>query len=216
MASLVAIQTEYAYGLQDLGNLLEQINASPTTDVRDKAIAGGIRWYSRLVPNIKVVDTTPIQSGYYPLPADYAQSSRIVSIEFPRDQSPPAYLNSKNFRTQRTPSGENIYINPNPTDTFRLAYTTEHLQDASTISTAHERIVGIMSAAIACEEFAARFANAVTNNLDSVNYRDKARAFAEKAKEYREQVEREMRSPQWGQFFRADVDALRMDKSWRT
>jgi hypothetical protein len=172
---LTRIQTEYAYALQDQAALLEQVALS-TNDVRDKAIDQAIREYSRRFPKIATALVASVSTGYYPLPSDWEPGlSRIVSIEFPIDQSPPLYAPPKSWRLVRRESGQVIYILPNPGGNFRLTYVTKHDETApsASIPSDHAGALGKWAGKIAALEFMARYANSVQNNVDSVNYRTK-------------------------------------------
>lgn len=172
MATLANIQNEYKYALQDVANLLE-IDGSNT--VRDAAIKSGIREYSRKFPAIKTALVAVVGSGYYAVPSGWQDAlSRIISVEHPIDQSPPAYLSPKSWRVVRRESTQVIYLDPNPSASFRLTYTAPHdVTNPATIPDDHEGPVGRWAASIAAIEFAAKYAGSVQNNVDAVNYRSK-------------------------------------------
>lgn len=202
MATIARIQTEYAYQLQDLGNLLEQVNVTPTTDVRDKAIIAAVNYYTRRLPRGKTNLVAVVSTGFYPVPADWLDISRIVSLEFPLDVAPtPIYYSTKALRMQlRENDAQYIVPNPNPSGPFRLTYTAAHGATVAlpsetlvgSIPAAHEAVLGMISAAVACREFAQRMAGTVANNLDSVNYRSKSKEFTDAAMNLERQYDAEL------------------------
>lgn len=218
-ASLSQVQTEYKYSLQDLGSTLEGVNATATTDVRDKATTEAVAWYSRRMPLVKVSLVTNNTTGFYSVPADWTDASRIITVEYPLDQKPPVYLlpySSGGVLMQQTESATKYFLDPNPSGSFRLKYTTDHTltSSASTIVTGHAGIVGRMAAAIACQEFSARYANSVSNNLDAVNYRSKTEEFANARKALLDQINTELRRDEYANMFR--TDGTGSYKSWKT
>jgi hypothetical protein len=172
MATLANIRSEYKYALQDVGNIVE---IEGSTTVRDKAIAQALVDYSRKFPYIKTVLVASVAGGYYALPSDWLDGfSRIVSVESPIDQSPPAYLSPKSWRLVRRESAPVIYIDPNPSASFRLTFVTKHDESApTTIPESHEGALGKWAAMIAAQSMMAFYANTVQNNVDAVNYRSK-------------------------------------------
>jgi len=219
MTALANIQTEYKYSLQDLGSTLESVNATATTAVRDAAITQAFNWYCRRIPQIKCASVANVSTGYYTVPTDWTQQSRIVSVEYPLDQSPPTYLipygPNPDVRMARTTTGMRYYIDPNPAGTFRLTYTCDHTltASASTLDSRHEAVIGRMAAAIACAEFSARYANSVSNNLDAVNYRSKAQEFETARKMLIAQAETEIRRDEASIAYQTDPAALK--KGWK-
>ena len=215
MAAIDEVRREYAIALQDKGNLLADAPALTADEVRDRNIASAIQWFSHRLPQVKTSLIASVASGFYAVPADWQKWSRVVTVEFPLDQNPPAYLdNERGVRLQRREAGLFHHLSPNPSGSYRLTYTTEHSPDALTIDADHYRYVGLQAAILACEEFAARFAGSVSNNLDAVNYRTKEQEYRSVAKSLREQLEREMRRAAWGQFYTADLNATGR-RGWR-
>ncbi len=214
MATLANIRTRYKYALQDQASLLEEI-AESASDVRDKAIEEAIRWYSRRLPQVKTVALAQSTTGFYAVPTDWKVFSRIVSVEFPLDQTPPQYLDQgRHIRLQRQPTGIFYFLDPNPSGTFRLSYTTKHDETApTTIPDEHDGILGRWAAHVAAVEFASRYANSVQNNVDSVNYRTKEQEWRAVAKELWEDLQRELRRDEWAQLYSADIDT--QVRGWR-
>lgn len=216
MASLASIRDEYRVALQDLGSLLEEINAVPTTEVRDRAIAQAISHYTRRVPRIVTTLVTANSTGFYSIPSDWLTTSRFVSLEFPTDQSPPIYLPLGRIQLQRRETGLMYYINPNPSQSFRLTYTGKHgggADSVDSIDALHEPMIGKWAVGLSALEFAARYANSKSNNLDAVNYRSKEQEWRAVAQAMREAVDRELRAYEQAQVRQTDGDA--QPKGWR-
>lgn len=220
MATLLSIRNYYKYNLQDLGSQLEIINGNPPVppdDVRDKAIAEAINWYTRRVPRLKVSLFNADPTGFYQLPNDWQMWSRAILVEFPIDQNPPIYLSDRAFGIQARETLSYFFLQPNPSGQFRLSYTTVHgggVDGVASVIADHEGIIGKYAVSIAAEQFAARYANSVSNNLDAVNYRTKEQEWRDVAKALREQADRELRPAEFAQMFASDFDA-RYKKGWR-
>lgn len=217
MATLLSIRKYYAYSLQDLGNQLETINPVPTDDVRDKAIAEAINWYSRRFPRPKVILVDPLAPGFYQLPNDWQMWSRAILVEFPLDQMPPTYLSNKAFGIQARESLSYFFLNPNPGGQFRLSYTTVHgggPDNVASIISDHEGPIGKYAASIAADWFADRYANSVSNNLDAVQYRTKEQEWRSVAANLRAQADVELRPAEWSQLYATDGQA-RYFKGWQ-
>lgn len=215
MPAIDDIRREYALALQDKGNLLADAPAVGADEVRDKNIASAIQWFSHRIPQVKTVLVASIPAAYYPVPTDWQKWSRVVTVEFPLNQEPPAYVdNERGVRLQRRETGLFHHLSPNPSGSYRLTYTTEHLADGTTVDADHYRYVGLKGAILSAEDFAARYAGSVSNNLDAVNYRTKEQEWRSVAKSLREQLEREMRRPEWSQFYSADLNATGR-RGWR-
>ena len=219
MTALADIQTAYKYALQDKGSQLEEINSTATTAVRDAAITQALQWYSRRIPLTKTVSVATSTTSFYTVPTDWTNGkSRIVSVEYPLDQKPPTYLlpySGGGIRMQRRETGWYYYLDPNPSGSFRLTYTTQHLASASTIDTTHVEIIGRMAASIAAGEFAARYANSVTNNLDAVNYRTKEQEWRSVRDMLMAQVDTELRRDEWAAAMANDPTAG-LDRGWKS
>lgn len=220
MATLDSIRTLYKYTLQDKGLTLEEINGtppSPANDVRDKVIAEAINWYGRRVPRIRTSLVQPLAAGFYELPLDWQVWSRIVSVEFPLDQNPPAIYPKKSIGFQAREVGTFFFLNPNPGSAFRLSYLTVHgggSDNVSSISDDHEPIIAKYAAGLAGLDFAARYANSVSNNVDSVQYRTKEQEWRSVAKALMDQADVEIRQHEWALLYATEADA-RYNKSWR-
>src|SRR3990172_5833657 len=197
MATLANIQRVYTVVLQDRGALLGESPAVSLTEVRDSSILEAIRWYARKLPLVKTSLIGNGATAFYAVPADWVEGSRIVSIEFPLDQTPPQYVTRRGkgggVTLQRRETGVFYFLSSNPTGPFRLTYTASRNTDASDIRVDHEEIVGRMAAAIAAANFAAFYANTVQNNVDSVNYRSKEQEWRAVRKELLAEVEMELR-----------------------
>jgi len=208
MTTLADIQIAYKYSLQDLGSILEGINSTATTAVRDAAITQAAQWYSRRIPQLKTVLVASVVGGYYAAPTDWiAGKSRAVSIEWPLNQTPPRYLLPHvNINMQRRETGMYYYVDPNPTGSYRLTYTADHTltSSASSIDSTHTPIIGRMAASIACAGFSARFSNSVANNLDAVSYRSKAQEFRDTREALLKQIDEELRRDEYAQMYASD------------
>lgn len=218
MATILSIRNYYRYSLQDLGNQLEKINdPAPTDDVRDKAIAEAINWYTRRFPRVTVSLVNPIAAGFYQLPNDWQFWSRMIFVEFPLDQMPPQYLSYKAFGIQPRESLSYFFINPNPSGQFRFAYTSVHgggPDNVASIISDHEGPIGKYAASLACDWFADRYANSVSNNLDAVQYRTKEQEWRAVGKNLRDQADLELRPAEWAQLYATDAQA-RYNKGWQ-
>lgn len=199
MATLLGIQTEYAYQLQDVGSLLEQVNTSPSTDVRDRAIVAAIAYYTRRLPRVQVALVSSIAGGFYPVPSDWVDHSRIIVIEYPLNLAPvPAYSSGRDVMIQPREGGSLYYVpNPNPGGQFRLVYTAAHGGTnpnaiCGSIPTDHEGVVGMMAAARAMREYADRCAGMAASNIDSVDYRSKSKEYTDAAKALEDRVDLEL------------------------
>ena len=202
MATIFGVQTEYAYAIQDLGSLLEQVNVTPTTDVRDRAISAAVAYYTRRLPRVQVSLVSALASGFYPVPPDWIDVSRVVAIEFPLNIAPvPLYMSPRNIMLQPRES-DALYIvpNPNPSGSFRLIYTAAHGATVAlpsetlvgSIPAQHEATIGMISAARAMRDFADRMAGSVMSNVDSVNYRSKSKEFTDAAKALEDRADIEL------------------------
>lgn len=217
MATILSIRNYYRYALQDLGNQIETINDPVTDDVRDKAIAEAINWYTRRFPRPKVILVDPIPAGFYQLPNDWQMWSRAILVEFPIDQMPPVYLSNKAFGIQARESLSYFFLLSNPSGQFRLSYTTVHgggPDNVASIISDHEGPIGKYAASIVAEWFAARYANSVSNNLDAVNYRTKEQEWRSVADALRKQADLELRPAEWAQLYATDGQA-RYFKGWQ-
>lgn len=210
MATIANINKEYAYQIQDLGSLLEQVNTSPTTDVRDRAIVAAINYYTRRLPRVRAALIASIPGGFYPVPSDWIDVSRIVAIEFPINATPPIYYSPKAWQMHpRESDGLYYYPDPNPGGEFRLIYTAAHSGTSpdticGSIPVAHEAMVGMIAAEIALREFAQRYAGSVMSNVDSVNYGEKSERFTKAADALKLQYDQEMTRAELAMLKRGD------------
>lgn len=159
MATLLNIQAEYKTALQDKGATLEEINGvppSPLNDVRDRAIVEAINRYGLRVPRLQTTLIQPVADGYYGLPGDWQVWSRIISVEFPLNATPPTYLSKQAISYQaRETGGSFYYLLPNPASSHRLSYTTLHgggTDLVASIVLMHESLIGKWAVAIASLE----------------------------------------------------------------
>lgn len=215
MATLANIQVAYKQALQDRDNQLEGINDPATNAVRDASIEAAIRWYSRRYPNVITALVSSVAGGYYSPPTGFTATSRITSLEYPIDQSPPAYLSPKSYRIVRRETSLKIYVDINPSSAFRLTFTGKHDETApTTIPDEHTAIVGRMAAVVSAMHFAARYANSVQNNLDGVNYRSKEQEWRSVHDDLLKQINNELRRDEIALLTTSDVDAV--FRGWRT
>jgi hypothetical protein len=184
-----------------------------TADVQAKAVAQAIQEYSRRFFRIETILMTGVQSGYYPVPADWLRGfSRIVAIEFPIDVNPPTYIAPKSWRIIPKDTGLFIFV-AGVTGTFRLTYTTKHDEtNPTTIPVEHEGPLGKWAAMIACQSFMALYANTTKNNVDSINYRTKEEEWRHVHDTLRHQLNQELMAHEM--HLQTEAEPIYYFKSW--
>lgn len=220
MGTLANLQLEYKIALQDKAGEIERITDS--TNVRDSSIAQAVSFYTRRIPRVRTILVSTQASKFYPLPSDWQPWSRIVSLEYPLDTSPPSYIALRSIRFQRRETAQ--YYHPqttNPVSSHRLTYTAPHgvvtgggSNVYESIDATHEPLIGKWAASIAADIFASHFGQTYENNLDAINYRTKADEWRAIAKNLREEVEREINGAEYAQLFATTPDKTD-DKTWQ-
>lgn len=186
--------------------------------VRDKSIEEAIRWYETRIPQVKTILVAASSTPFYAVPSDWQTFSRVVSVEWPLDSTPPTYLTAhRGIKIQRRETGLYHFLTPNPGGSFRFTYTTKH-DDASggsypSLETRHAGALGKMAASIALIAMASFFAKTANSQSDAVNYRTKEQEARSVAKEFRDQVEREISLYELRQVAETDIEAI--DTGWR-
>lgn len=215
MATLANVQTLYKSFLQDQAKILEEIQGSLDV-VRDQSIKDAIRWYSRRAPQKKTVLVASVATGFYAVPSDWKPGSRIVTVEFPLDQTPPIYYGPRAWQFQRRDTGLFYYLTPNPSGSYRLTYTTKYDETTPTaIPDEHEEILARVAVYFSAIDFASRYANSVSNNLDAVQYRSKEQEWRAVAKEHLSAAEQLLRRDEWAEMFQTDPDQYPPFRVWR-
>ena len=213
--ALADLQLEYKLALQDKQGQVEEVTGA--NDVRDKAIGEAIRLYETRFPQVKTSDVATITTGFYPVPADWQTFSRIVSIENPIDLNPPAYLRPNAIRQVRRSTGLFYALNPNPSSTYRLTYTTKHdalsMSNYPSLEARHVSPLAKMAASIALLEIASYFAKTQNAQGDAVVYRTKEQENRTMAIELRKQADAELRADEIRQAHALDSETY--EKGWR-
>ena len=104
--------------------------------------------------------------------------SQVRSIEYPRGETVPAYLDSDTWAMYESPSGRSLrFRSPLTNGKYaRVVFTAPHAVDASTLPASDLYAIGALAAALAARRLAASYAQTGDSSIvaDSVNYRSKS------------------------------------------
>lgn len=142
---------------------------------RDAAIDSARLQYSADRPREVVVDQPTDGTSELDLPAGWADSSQLISIEYPIGQLPTALVPLADVSIYASPAGRKIRL-PSATaagSEARIVYTSWHLLDADddTIPQRHRLAVASLAASILCGQLASYYAteSESTISADTVN-----------------------------------------------
>lgn len=145
----------------------------------EEAIAGR---YSKDRPRLVVADLAGNGAAY-----DFALTSisgwdegfsQIRSIEYPRGEATPTYLDSSDWSIYASPTSRSLRF-PAPLTNgsyARITFTAPHALDASTLPVSELYTIGVLAAALAARRLAAVYAQTGDSSIvaDTVNYRSKS------------------------------------------
>lgn len=172
--------------LRDVGNTAtEQLLTN--TEIGD-FVDQAARRYSLVRPNTIVVDQVADGTNLMDVPAGLdVDFGRIVTIETPTGETPPAFRDPRLYQLYQSPSGWQInWLDFYPTsgDTVRIAYTAartfEALAADTTVADADYDAVASLAASFCALAISAKYARTSEPQLaaDTVNYRTKAQEWA--------------------------------------
>lgn len=162
------------------------------TSNRDDAIALAVVRYSEDRPRAIVVDTVSPGGQRLALPAEWEDGvSRLVGIETPINQIPPAELAAEDWQLYRGVVGEELLLDQAAPagDTVRWRITIAHVADEAT-DTVPERdreAVACWASALLLDQLAVYYAGSRDTIIegDRVDWGSKSRDFAKRAGDLR-------------------------------
>lgn len=174
--TISAIQALVAAHIQDDAS---KLSSGEIITAIEEAIAGR---YSKDRPRQVVVDLAGDGNTY-----EWALSgisgweegfSQVRTIEYPRGEATPAYLDTSNWSIYAAPTGRSLRF-PAPLTNgsyARVIFTAPHAVDASTLPLAELYTIGVLAAARAARRLAALYAQTGDSSIvaDTVNYRSKS------------------------------------------
>lgn len=159
----------------------------------DAAIDAAVLRYSTDFPRPVVVDVAAPGGNELPLPLGWQDASRLLSVETPIDQLPPAELGLGDVRFRMRPDGMAITL-PIALDAgqdVRLGYTQTHVVDNSTdtVPAGHRYALACFAASILCGQLASYYANegAPTIQADTADHQGKTERYRARARDLAQQ-----------------------------
>lgn len=155
---------------------------------RDSAIALGVARYSADRPRPGVAAVAALGGPRLPLPEGWTAASRVVQIEWPVGENPPAQVR---HLVHRTPDGEEILVEADLTagEAAHVHYTCEHiLSDVQdTIPVEHREAVAAYAAALLFDQLSNDAAANTDSTLqaDAVEHKSQAQEYASRARAHR-------------------------------
>lgn len=183
--------------LADFQNLVDDLVRDDTGKItvadRDQAIGLAVERYGKDRPRSKVEDVAALVTGQVlPLPAGWqADFSKIVSLEHPIGEIPPALLGSDAHRLYDTPTTTQVLLAVvlQAAEQVRATYTVRHTLDAvtDTLPVQDREAVSSWAAALLLDQLASLFSGDSDSTIqaDSVDHNSKAREFAARARSAR-------------------------------
>ena len=158
------------------------------------AIRAAVNKFSRLKPKIAVIDVVGNDLKIMPLPEEWDEGfSKIIEVEYPLNEFPPAHLMSDLYMVYQSPEGEKLFTKDNfaTTDTLRLSISVAYTVDAAKcdIHKTYFDIVSLWAAARCLDELSTIYSGDgdVTINADSVDHNGRAREYSNRARNLRKQ-----------------------------
>lgn len=162
----------------------------------EACILGAAKRYSTDRPQEMVEDVESDGSRYLPLPADYEDGfSVILAMEFPIDDEPPYYLDSRWVDLYRRPEDlvlrlDSRYVTVPDGEDVRVTYTGRRqfaasAEDTTVLDRDFEAVCDLATSAC-CDAIAQKYARThePVLNADGVAFRDKADVWASRAKRF--------------------------------
>lgn len=167
-----------------------------TAEQVDAAIAAAVARYSGEAPRTATEEMTGA-SGQWLEPTGWADgASRLVSIEYPVGEVPPALLADNAAHVIAQPDGtEKIgLVDALPAaSTVRVRYTTPHevSGQADTIGAERRWGIALLAASILCGQLASLYANQSDSTIsaDAVEHKSKSELYAGRERAYLKQAE---------------------------
>ena len=160
---------------------------------RDAAIGQGVLRYSTDRPIRDVVDLTAADTHYLALPAGWVTDfSRVLRVEHPIGQHPPAIVPGEDWQHYDTPAGLMILLHVGLAvgAAVRVTYTRPHTVDAltDTIPAIHRDAVASYAAGLLCRELAAYYSGDSDSTIaaDTVDHGDQAMRWDKRGRELRQ------------------------------
>ena len=158
---------------------------------RDDAIALAVVRYTEDRPRSVVVDTTAPGGRRLPLPAEWEDGSRILGIETPVDQIPPAELTGEDWQLYQGAVAQEVLLEQalDAGQAVRWRITVAHVLDdvTDTIPLRDREAVACWASALLLDELAAYYAGQrdTTIESDRVDWGSKSKDYAQRAKDLR-------------------------------
>jgi hypothetical protein len=185
--------------LSEYQNLVDRFVRAPggqesvTVADRDAAIEAARLRYSQDCERILVEDVTWLELGQFgPLPAEWAEGSYLVDVEYPIGRQPISTISATFYATPDSAQllTEDVILAVGTK--VRVRFGAPHLLQggdtpADTIPAAHREAVASYAASILCGQLAAQFSGEreTSINADGSNTDSRSRNFAYRAKDYR-------------------------------
>ncbi|MGO1078334.1 hypothetical protein [Inquilinus sp. CA228] len=156
---------------------------------RNDAIGLAVVRYTEDRPRVIVVDTDAPGGQRLPLPAEWEDGgSRVIGIETPIGQIPPAHLASEDWQLYQGPVGEEVLLRQAVAagaDAVRWRITIAHVLDdtTNTVPLRDREAVACWAAALLLDELAAYYAGQrdTTIESDRVDWGSKSSDYAKRA-----------------------------------
>lgn len=160
---------------------------------RDRAIASAVLRYSSDRPRTQVTDQAAAGGHFLDLPEGWDESfSRVVAIETPVGQVPPAVLPAGSWTMYQLPAGWKVMLEQPLAAAVqvRMTVTRTHQVDdlVDTVPSADHEAVANWAAAMLLDQLANAFAGdrQATIQADSVDHQAKSRDYGARAKAHRQ------------------------------
>lgn len=191
----------------------------------DQFLQDATRRFSRVAPRKVVVDVAG-DAGYdYTLAAPFdAEFSKLLEVEYPAGQRPRSMVDRLDWTLYTAPDGTKLRFladAPAVGETIRVTHTALHTltSDGTTIPEAHQDVLVLLAAAIACEALASHYSNAGDSIIgaDSVDHRSKASEYSTRAKRLMKMADELLPVPEQGAVAAASADlSIAQDEPWLT
>lgn len=175
-------------------SLVRDDAARITAEQRDAAIEQAVARLSRDKPRELLAEVTGASGQRVATPAGWVPGeSRLVNVEYPVGETPPAYLDAPTVYGKPDGSQELVLVDALPAaSTIRVRFTAPHKVDtqADTVPAADQWGVVALAASIICGQLASFYANQTDSTIaaDGVDHKSKSELYAAREREYRAQA----------------------------
>jgi hypothetical protein len=180
--SLASIQTAVTDLVRDRDGIISEPQ-------RDAAITVAVNAYSLDRPRAVVVDVPGNGGSRIDLPQGFTEDSRLIAIEYPIGQEPPAELPASEISFYAAPDKRQLAL---PVaiasgERARVTYTATHVldEDEDTLPAAHAHALACLAASILCGQLSSYYASESepTISADTVNRQTKSATWRQRQRD---------------------------------